>query len=822
LCPIVKFFFMIRNYLLTAWRNLQKNKFNAAINVIGLSVAFTCCILLFLLVRYEFSYDSFQQNGARLYEVYNSTLKPSGEDRGESMSVPAAGAFKKEIAGVVASTGVESGGAGIRYKGKEVFHRISFVDPDFFTMFSYPIVAGNTRAPLAGLNEVVISQSTATALFGQEDPIGRPVEIRALAEWKGVTVSAVISDAPANSVVQYKILARTEIRPDYPDRKDNWNSQDHPVFVQLASSALPAAAESDFRALVKRHKLVDEQQMWTQGFLKDTHGDYMALKLEPIADVHFDENLGGNGTTNKTYLYTLALIAVVVLVIACFNFVNLNVARSFTRAKEVGIRKTIGAGRRQIYFQLWAESLLLFLLAAAIAVGAASSLLKPFNDLFTEKLQMSVLLQPGVLVTAFAGAILVSFLAGGYPAWLVSRFNTVEVLKGKVSVRRSGLLRNGLITFQFVLASALISGTLIIYRQFTHLRSASLGYVQESVISIPLKNPDQARRYAERLRMGLASQPWMAGVTASSVNIGIGEDHSMTHSGTGFMYKGQGMETSILNVDYDYLSVLGMKVIAGRDFSRDFATDTSGEVENVIVTESMARQFGLKDVKDAVGLNLYSGDTAAPKWNIIGVIPDFHLYSMNEHLNPTTLFLSRGNELPYLFVKVRTQNPRVTLGLVQAAFRQLESDNPTQPSYLTENTERWYEKEARLSSIFFSSAAIAVLLSCLGLFAMVSLVMEQRRKEIGVRKVLGASISSITSLLSKDFVRLVAIAFLISTPVAWYFLNRWLQNFEYRTVASWWIFGLAGGLTLVIALLTVGIQTVRAALSNPVESLRSE
>lgn len=811
---------MIKNYLLTAWRNLQKNKFNATINIIGLSVAFTCCILLFLMVGNEFSYDSFQKNGSHLYQVYNSTTKSTGEDKGDSFGDPAAPAFKKEVSGVIAATGLQAAGGDIRYKGKELHQRITLVEPDFFKMFSFPVVAG-ARAPLTNVNDVVIAQATSTALFGTEDPIGKGVEIKVVGEWKAVTVAAVLADAPDNSTIKYSILARPELHPGYSRDKNNWDHQDHRVYVQLASTALPAAAERDFRALVKKYKMVDEAQVRTQGYLKDANGDYLALKLERLADVHFDENLGGNDTINKTYLYTLILIGVVVMVIACFNFVNLNVARSFTRAKEVGIRKTIGADRQQIYFQLWVESLLLFVLAVAIAVGAASALLKPFNELFTEKLKLSALLQPGVLITALAGAVLVSFLAGGYPAYLVSRFNTVEVLKGKVSVRRSSLLRNGLITLQFVLASALISSTLVIYRQFTHLRGASLGYTKESVISFPIKNNENSPRLADRLRMELGSQPWVAGVTASAINIGIGEDHSMSHSGWGFTYKGQGISTAVLEVDYDYLSVLGMKPISGRDFSRDFPTDTATSTTNVVVTESMAKEFGFKDMKDAIGFNT-SGDTSAPKWNIIGVIPDFHLYSMNEHMNPTTLVLNRHGGLSYVFVKVRTTNPRVTLGQVQAAFHKLEPDNTSQGSYLTENTERWYEKESRLSSIFFSSAAIAVLLSCLGLFAIVSLVMEQRRKEIGVRKVLGATILSMTRLLSRDFVRLVAIAFAISTPLAWYFLHRWLQNFEYRTDASWWIFGIAGALTLAIALLTVGIQTVRAALSNPVKSLRSE
>jgi len=813
--------FMIRNYLLTAWRNLQKNTFNATINVIGLSVAFTCCILLFLMVRYEFSYDSFQRNGPQLYKAYNVSHAAHGDERSESMSYPVAPAIKKEVAGVVKSTNFMSAGGGIRYKGKEVYNRITLVDPDFFSMFTFAIVAGNTTTPLGGVNDVVVAQSTATALFGQEDPIGKPVEIKVSGQWTAVKVSAVIQDAPENSTLQYRILARTEINPNYAETKDNWNYNHHPVFVQLAASATMPAAEKDLRQMVRRHGVVDEAQMKSEGYRKDANGDFSTIRLESLTDLHFDEELGGRNSINKNYLYTLVLIAIVVMVIACFNFINLNVARSFTRAREVGIRKTIGAGRRQIYFQLWAESLLLFIAATGIAVFAASMLLQPFNQLFTEKLTLNGLLAPGVLVCAFGATVLVSFLAGGYPAWLVSRFNTVEVLKGKVSVKRSGLLRNGLITFQFILASALISGTLVIYRQFEHLRTASLGYEQESVISIPIRNGENAQRYAEVMRMKLASQPQVLAVTASSVNIGIGEDKTQSQHGIGFSYKGQGIGTTTVGVDYDYLKVLGMKLIAGRDFSRDYATDTSSAVTNVVVTESMARQFGIKDLKEAVGLSFYP-DSAKPRWTIIGVIPDFHLGSMNDRLGPTTLLLNRHAGLDYLFVKVRTTNPVAAMRLVQGTFRGLEPDNTINASYLNENTARWYEKEQRLSSIFFTSAFIAILLCCLGLFAIVSLVTEQRRKEIGVRKVLGASIPSITGLLSKDFIRLVVIAFLVSTPIAWYFLERWLENFIYRVDASWWIFGLAGVLTLVIALLTVSIQTVRAAVANPVKSLRSE
>jgi predicted permease len=810
---------MIRNYFLTAWRNLRKNKLNAVINITGLAVAFTCCILLFLMVRYEFSYDQFHASKNRLFEVYNLDHPPAGDNKSEAMSYPMGPALKAEVPSVAKATAFMSAGSGIRYKGKDLYPRTTLVDNDFFSMFSFPIVAGNATSPLADLGNVVINQTTATALFGQEDPIGKPVQLKLGAQWKELTVSAVIRDAPGNSTLRYSVLARIEINAGYPEEKENWNAQHHPVFVQLAPGATQKRAEAEIRQMMKKHIPVDdENQMKSQGYRKDSNGDYYANLLAPFTTLHFDEELSPRDAVNKVYLYTLVLISVVVMVIACFNFINLNVARSFTRAKEVGIRKTIGADKRQIYFQMWAESLLLFLLAVLASLGLSALALQPFNDLFVEKLKLQMLLQPSVILVVLAMTVLVSFLAGGYPAWLVARFNAVEVLKGKVSVRRSSLLRSGLITFQFVMASGLICSTIVIYQQFQHLRSAPLGFDQESVISLPVKKPENTARYVNELRLQLASNPQVENVTASSVNIGIGEDKSQSHQGIGFSYKDKGIMTTIVRVDYDFLKVLGMKVTAGRDFSHEFTSDTSSNVTRIIVTESLAQQFG---AKDPVGLSFYP-DSAKPKWTIIGVIPDFHLYSMHEHMEPTTLMIDPHAALNYIMVKIKTSNPAVAMSQVQSAFKKLEPDNSTNASFLSENTQRWYEKERRLADIFFSAAFIAILLSCLGLFAIVSLIMEQRRKEIGVRKVLGATISSITGLLSRDFVRLVLLAFVIAAPIAWYLLHRWLDNFLYRTSIGWWVFPLAGVATLFIALLTVSVQTMRAALANPVKSLRSE
>jgi ABC-type antimicrobial peptide transport system permease subunit len=445
-------------------------------------------------------------------------------------------------------------------------------------------------------------------------------------------------------------------------------------------------------------------------------------------------------------------------------------------------------------------------------------LLTPFNTMFTEKLKLATIMQPAVIVAVVAGMVLVSLLAGGYPAWMVARFKTVEVLKGKVSVNRSVYLRNGLITFQFIMASLLICSTFVIYSQFQHLRDAPLGFEQESVISIPIKNAEQSGQYIRQLRLALASNPQVESVTGSSANIGIGEDHSQSTTALGFDYKGKSIGTNLLTVDYDYLKTMGIKLIAGREFSRNYPADTSKSAINVVVTESMAKEFG---EKTALGLS-FINDSSEPRWNIIGIIPDIHLYSMHEKIVPITLLMNKGNSLGYIMVKVKTTNPAQAMALVKTAYSKIEPGNTIAASFLNENTRRWYEKEQKLSSIFFSSAAVAILLSCLGLFAIVMLVMQQRRKEIGVRKVLGASVTEITTLLSKDFLKLVFIAFLIATPLAWYFLNKWLEDFTYRINISWWLFPVAGVLTLIIALVTISIQTIKASLANPVKSLRTE
>ncbi|WP_431217216.1 FtsX-like permease family protein [Puia sp. P3] len=809
---------MIRNYFLTAWRNLRKNRLNASVNILGLTVAFVCCILLFLTVYRELSFDDFQENKDGLYKVYGVSYKAAGDEKGTDMSFPMGPAIKAEVQGVAKVSSVMDGGAGIRYRGKEIDRTISLVDNDFFSMFSFPVLMGDKAGPLSDLGKVVINETVAKALFGDEFPVGRMVGVKVGGTWKELMVSAVLADAPDNSSIQYSILARIELAGSYPELKNVWEASHHPIYVQAAPGATGQQLESGLRQLGKRHRLFNDEQLKSQGYRRDANGDYGAYKLLPLSDVHFDVELGTGNTISKPYLYILIVIAIAVVAIACFNFINLNVARAFTRAREVGVRKTIGAGKRHIFFQLWTESLLLCVIAIAAAVMLTVVVLDPFNSLFTERLSLKALLQPSVVVVTVAGVLLVSLMAGGYPAWLVARFQVVEILKGRVAINRQSWLRNGLIIFQFVMASLLIVGTMVIYSQFEHMRKASLGFEQESIISIPVRRPENTVRLLGEMRARLRAQPQVISMTGSSVNVGIGQDNSQSEHTLGFDWRDKQIGTDIVTVDYDFLKTMGVRPVAGRDFNREYPSDTSASQNTVVVTESMARQFGIKDI---VGLSFYS-DSAKPKWNIVGVIPDIRFYSVREKPEPLTLQIRKGQALNYILVKVRTDNPLKAMELVSSAYKAVEPDNGMRPTYLTENTRRWYDREQRLSSIFGSAAFIAILLSCLGLFAIVSLVMEQRRKEIGVRKVLGATVGQITGLLSADFLRLVVLAFVLVAPLAWFLLNKWLDNFSYRVPIGWWIFPLAGVATLLIALVTISVQTIGAALANPVKSLRTE
>lgn len=431
------------------------------------------------------------------------------------------------------------------------------------------------------------------------------------------------------------------------------------------------------------------------------------------------------------------------------------------------------------------------------------------------KFEPALLFQPAIILALVLILLVVSFIASGYPSFIMGRLKTVEILKGKILVKKPGFFRNALIVIQFVIAIVLICTTIIIYQQFSYLRSAPLGYNTSALISVPIKKDEKGKEIVSRMRTMLASNPSVVSVSGSTVNFGVGQDGNTSRMGHGFGYKDKSISTDFLQADYDILKTLDIPLKAGRDFSTEFVADT---FNTVIVTESMAKQFPEKDV---VGISFYA-DSSQPRWTIVGVIPDFHLYSMHQESAPLTIAMNNSPAISYVLIRVNTQNPAATMDLIKSTYVIAAPGAEFKGSFVEENIERWYKNESRLSQMFSIASLVAIILSCMGLFGMASIIIRQRVKEIGVRKVLGATVSGITAMVTREFIWPVAIALIIATPLAWWALSKWLQDFIYRISIEWWVFVLAGGLSILIAILTVSYQAIKAAVANPVTSLRTE
>lgn len=806
---------MLTNYFKIAWRNLTRNKVFSVINLLGLSVAFASATLLFLTAWFEWSFDRFHAGADRIYRTNFLIQDPKGAERSTSMPYPLAPTLKQAYPEFEAVSRYKEGDGSVQYGDRQLEKEIDGVDPDMLTLFSFSMRQGNAKAALNSLSSIVITENMAKDVFGRENPMGKTLRVNGAGGLKAYIVTGIIADAPNNSTLQFDAFVRIENQEGYVESKDRWDNTNHTIFVKLTPLVSQQTAEQRLKPFSKMYfrTAIDDQKK--AGAKPDERGELFSIRLQPLVDVHFDTGVAQGASTSRMYVYTLLLIGLFILVIAAINFVNLTLARSFTRAREVGVRKSLGALRGQLFTQLWGETLFTCGLGLTIGLVLAVTLRGPFNALFNTKLVLSNLLQPATLMVVLVVFLLITLIAGGYPAWVMTRFQTIQVLKGNVKTGKSGLLRNGLIVTQFAIACLLISSTFVVLRQINFLRNASLGFNKEQIVSIPVGHEVTGSYALNQLRNRLAGNPNVVSITGTSINIGRGLDGSSRRSRVGFTYKDREISSNWLRVDYDYLQTLGIKLLRGRDFRRQYTTDSSTAV---IVTASFAKQLG---EKEPVG-TFFQIDSAGVKYQIIGLIPDFHLYALRDKINPVAMHLSQKTEVQYLMVRVAPQNMVSTLETLKHEWRHIAPKSEFQGSFLDENTDRWYKKEERLSQMFSLASGIAILLSCLGLFAIALLTIEQRTKEIGIRKVLGASVTSIVTLLSSDFLKLVLIAIVIATPLAWYAMNAWLQDFAYKVDMEWWIFAGAGLLAIGIALLTVSFQSIKAALMNPVKSLRSE
>lgn len=806
---------MFRNYLKIALRTLWRSKGYTAINVVGLSVAFCVCTFLFLMVYRQLTFDSFHQDGDRIFQAYRFRNEPAKAERSGGMPMPFTPALKVEYPEIQAAARLLSGSSLIEYKGKYLDKFISYTDADFLNVFSFPMLKGNRAMALRDLSSLVLNESTAKAIFGSENPIGKPLLLGNEGNQKQYIVSGVLADAPDNSSIRYDVIARIENTPTYRDAKDQWDAISHNVFVKIAPNADQATLETRLKTFAQKYFSDDLEKLKKQGAKPDERGDVMAVRLQKLANVHFDREISGGPGAPIAVVYALLGIAFFILLIACINFINLSVARSFTRAREVGVRKSLGALKKQLFSQIWSESALICLIGFLVGSLMAYLLVPVFNAQFNAKINLTFLLHPGVVGGILSMFLFVTLVAGGYPSWQMAKFNAVEVLKGKITMKRPGFIRNSLLVTQFTISCLLTCCTIFAIQQVSYLRTRPLGFEKEQVISIPVGNKYSGRQLLQRLRNKVANDPSVLAITGSGVNLGRGKDGGTSRSVFGFTYKDKELSTDWLLVDYDYLKTLNIKLLAGREFSPAYPSDS---LDRVIITESMARQIG---ETNPVG-KFFQTDTAGTKYQVIGLVPDYHLYSLQQEKKPITMHLSHSESISYIFVRVTPQSLTSSIEKLKTIWGEIAPGAEFIGSFLDANIDAWYRNEDSMAMVFSFASGIAILLSCLGLFAVALMAIEQRTKEIGVRKVLGASIPGIIILLSRDFVKLVLIGLAIATPLTWFLMQQWLAEYPYRIDISLWVFVLVGFAAILIALATVSFHSIKAALMNPVKSLRSE
>lgn len=803
---------MFKNYLKIAWRNIRQNKLHSFINIAGLAIAFSVSMLLFLVAYFHFSFDSFHQDQNHLFKTSRFTNSAKGIRLSTNMPLPLGPALQEEIADIESVVRVQRGKPeNIRYGDKNIEKVILRTDLGFFSVFNFPIVQGNVVSALSDIQDIALSQTTAKAIFGNENPIGKELEIGETGSEEHFVVSAVTEDAPKNSSIRFDAVARIESLVEYREVKNNWNSISTDIYVKIAKNSTENIVAAKLASLVEKYY---PEQL---AELKITHPeikenkDLLSLNLIPIQEVHFS----GERSAPKMLMYAIATLGAFILLIACFNFVNLNMARSFKRSRELGVRKTLGAHRGHLFFQLWGEAFLLYFIGFLLGIGIALQLVPTFNAQFGGGIEIDTLLKPGFLAILGGIFILVTLVAGGFPSLKMTNFNLVEILKGNVSTKKPGTLRNSLLVSQFAISSLLICVSVIAGQQLNFIKEKPIGFDRNQIISIPVGNQENGRKIVARMQNELANDPSIVSISGSGGNLGRGKDRVTSSNVRDFEYNQTQVSANWLLTDFDYLKTLQIPIVKGRDFSRDFATDT---INAIVVTESFVKAMA---EAEPIG-KFIGGEDSASGSQIIGIVPDFYAYSPSEGNKPIAMHLSADASLNYVLLKVHSNDPSGVMDKVAAVWEKATEKAEFRASFLDENLQAWYEVERVMTTIFGFASAIAIFLSCLGLFAISLLVIELRTKEIGIRKVMGASVKRIVHMISFQFLKLIFISLLIALPIAWFGLQNWIQDYEYRIELNPLTFIGVGFLVALVAVLTVSYHAIRAAVANPIKSLRTE
>ncbi|HEV8284642.1 MAG TPA: FtsX-like permease family protein [Chitinophagaceae bacterium] len=809
---------MIRNYLKIAFRNLTKYKFISFINVFGLTIGLTCCLLILAFILHELSYDKYQPNKDRVYRVTRSFFNPETGALNLNLSTvapPFGPLLQNDFKEIEDMTRVlQNGNTALRYDDKMLTEpNVFFADDRFFDFFKVAILKGNPRTALSGPYSVMMTDETAKKYFGDQDPINKIIKIN-LGNYFDFKVTGIYKRFPSNTHFHPDVMLSFNTLNDTlvygaENLRTNFGNNSFFTYIRLPKNYNPNKLIAQFPAFLDRRMTGRSQYKPSQG---------TSLSLQRLTDIHLtshtDYEAEENGDIKRVYIFSA--IALFILLIACINYMNLSTARSTLRAREIGIRKTVGAQRKEIMVQFLSESVLVSWIAMLLAFGLSWILLPWLNKISAQNLDISILLKWQIIIPILLVPFVVGIVSGLYPAIFMSSFQPVKVLKGLLRTGGGNIsFRKVLVTLQFAISIILIICTAIVFSQMRYMQNKSLGFDREHIVTLPYASELSDKYDAFRTELLENSNIKSAGHSSR-----IPTGRLLDAMGSRIM-RGDSLAPVTADIKYvvsdqDFISTYGVKVVAGRGFSRDFSTDTSA----FLINESAVKVLGFKTNEDAIGKDFGYGNR---KGKLIGVFNDFHFESMHQKIVPLVLLVPRNaNNYGRISIKISGANIPSALSHIENTWKKFLPETPYQFAFLDENFARLYRAEERQKTLFTTFACLAIFIACLGLFGLSAFAISQRIKEIGIRKVLGANITTIVALLSKDFLRLVVLSAIIAFPVAWYFMSKWLQDFAYRISMPWWVFVIAGIVAALIALITISFQAIKAAVANPVKSLRTE
>lgn len=813
---------MYKNYLTVAWRNLRRQKGYALINVSGLALGMACCILILMLVRHEFSFDAFHEHADSVYRLVIQETRPDGSIDFRNLIFPHIGeTMDEEFPAVQAYTNIVKSTLDLKREDRIFPAQLMMADSAFFEVFTFPLLAGNPATALAAPNGIVVTERMAHTLLGRIDHgsiLGEMISLPFRDTTYTFAVTGLMADVPASSSLQFDAIISFKNYEEMPLGANDWGGRTS-LYLRLAEGQNTAEFEHAIIPFTTREFGERIEARRQGGYIAD-HPDAFKLLLQPLRKLHLSPEVDVSYEEtphNPVYSYVLSGVALLVLLIACINFMILSIGRSTSRAKEVGMRKVLGAHRTQVMKHFWSEALLMGLVALVIGIALAALALPFFNGLTGKQLSLSDFAGWESLAAVLGLIVIVGLVAGGYPAAVLSGFQPVTVLKGDARTRGNSLFTRSLVVVQYTLSIGLIIGTLVMTRQLDYVLNRDLGFEEDQVVVIHTYNVSrsEAPTVIERFRNELASHDQVVNIARTGYSFTRGGDWNGWTDEHGIQ-----RNTANFGIDYDYLDVMGMEIVQGRNFSREYPSDPTTAV---LVNEALVREFGLANPIGHKLVGWGNGYMEQPP-TIIGVVRDFNFQSLHTSVEPAVLNMHPDYYMAMgaMLVKVRGTDLPGTIRLLESTWNKLLPDKPFSYSFLSDDLANQYQTERRWRAILTYSSGFAILIACMGLFGLATLMVIRRTKEIGIRKVLGASVYGIMTLITREFLMLVLISSIVASPLAYFGMNRWLEGFAYRITVGPGVFIAAGALALIIALCTVSYQAIRAALTDPVRSLRYE